>query len=204
MSTPIDLVLVVEDALSLALVQRLVAHSGRGFRVYRTLIERGVENIRKSLPKYLGASHTLPHVIVVDLDRGVCAAALREQWGLTHLPPRVLFRVAVRESESWVMADRHGFAQFAEIALSKVPQDPDDLPDPKQTLVNLARRSRNKRLAQELTPAQGSAVSIGPLYNERLGQFVQQDWNVDEAAAVSPSLARARDRLQTFVWKESL
>lgn len=203
MTEPIDLVLVVEDALSSALVQRLVVHSGREFRVCRTLVERGVENIRKSLPKYLNASHALPHVIVVDLDRGLCPPALRLQWGVTDLPPRVLFRVAVRESESWVMADRHGFAQFADIAVSKVSQDPDALPDPKQTLVNLVRRSRNKRLAQELAPALGSAVPIGPMYNERLGQFVQQHWNVDEAAAVSPSLARACARLQTFVLKEA-
>ena len=61
------------------------------------------------------------------------------------------------------------------------------------------RRSRNKRLAAELVPAQGSAVSIGPLYNERLGQFVRECWNVDTAMAHAPSLARTFDRLQTFL-----
>ena len=107
--------------------------------------------------------------------------------------------VAVREAEAWVLADREGFATFAGIPANKISSTPESLSDPKQELINLVRRSRNKRLAAELVPVQGSAVSIGPLYNERMGQFVREHWNVDAAIARSPSLERTFARLQTFM-----
>jgi len=147
----------------------------------------------------VNASRALPHVVLTDLDQIRCAPLLRQQWGVTDLPKSMLFRVAVRESEAWVLADRAGFADFAGIPVNKVPAAPEILADPKQELVNLVRRSRNKRLAAELVPAQGSAVSIGPLYNERLSQFVRETWSMEAAMANSPSLARTVSRLQSFM-----
>ena len=135
----------------------------------------------------------------MDLDQNPCAPQLRGQWGVTDLPKSMLFRVAVREAEAWVLADREGFAEFAGIPVNKISPTPEVLADPKRELINLVRRSRNKRLATELVPAQGSAVAIGPLYNERLGVFVRERWDVDAAMAHAPSLARTFDRLQTFM-----
>jgi len=199
MTRPLEIALVVEDILSLVLMEKVLAHTGRGYTVLRPLVERGVGNIRRSVSKYLGASHALPHVVLTDLDQGVCAPQLRQQWGVADLPSCMLFRVAVREAEAWVLADREGFASFAGIPANKISSAPESLSDPKQELINLVRRSRNKRLAAELVPAQGSSVPIGPLYNERMGQFVRERWNVDAAMAHAPSLARTFDRLQTFL-----
>lgn len=199
MTEPLEIALVVEDVLSLVLMEKVLAHTGRGYTVLRPLVERGVGNIRKSVPKYLSASRALPHVVLADLDQTACAPQLREQWGVAALPKSMLFRVAVREAEAWVLADRVGFAGFAGIPANKISAAPEFLADPKQELINLVRRSRNKRLAAELVPTQGSAVSIGPLYNERMGQFVRESWDVDAAMAHSPSLARTFDRLQTFM-----
>ena len=199
MAQPLEIALAVENALSLLLQDKVLAHTGRGYTVLRPLVERGVGNMRKSVPKYLSASRALPHVVLVDLDQTPCAPQLRGQWGVATLPRSMLFRVAVREAESWVLADQEGFASFAGIPINKISPAPESLADPKQALINLVRRSRNKRLAAELVPAQGSAVSIGPLYNERLGQFVRECWNVDTAMAHAPSLARTFDRLQTFL-----
>lgn len=199
MAAPLEIALVVEDGLSLVLMERLLLHCGRGYSVLRPLVERGVGNIYKSIAKYRSASRALPHVVLVDLDQSECAPQLRVQWGVASVPKSMLFRVAVREAEAWVLADREGFAGFAGIPVNKISAAPESLADPKQELINLVRRSRNKRLAAELVPAQGSAVSIGPLYNERLGEFVRERWNVDAAIAHSPSLARTFDRLQTFM-----
>ncbi|MCO5354591.1 hypothetical protein [Acidovorax kalamii] len=199
MVKPLEIALVVEDVLSLVLMEKVLAHTERGYSVLRPLVERGVGNIRKSVTKYVNASRALPHVVLTDLDQIRCAPLLREQWGVTDLPKSMLFRVAVRESEAWVLADRVGFAGFAGIPVNKVPAAPEILADPKQELVNLVRRSRNKRLAAELVPAQGSAVSIGPLYNERLSQFVRETWSMEAAMANSPSLARTVSRLQNFM-----
>lgn len=199
MTQPLEIALVVEDALSLALMEKVLAHTGRGYQVLLPVVARGVGKIQRAVAKYLNASRVLPHLVLVDLDQNVCAPQLRRHWGVASLPPAMLFRVAVREVEAWVLADREGFANFAGIPVQKVSSAPESLPEPKQTLINLVRRSRNKRLAADLVPAQGSRVSIGPLYNEHLGQFVRERWNVDAAMANSPSLGRSFDRLQTFM-----
>lgn len=199
MAQALEIALVVEDELSRVLMEKVLAHTGRDYVVLRPLVERGVGNIRRSVTKYLNASRALPHVVLTDLDQTVCAPLLRRQWGVADLPKTMLFRVAVRESEAWILADRAGFATFAGIPPSKISPTPEGLADPKQELVNLVRRSRNKRLAAELVPIQGSAVSIGPLYNERLGQFVRESWDVEAAMANSPSFERTVVRLRTFM-----
>lgn len=185
--------------MSLAVVERAVMSSGRHLEVVRRFVERGFGNIKRSVMKYRQASHVMPHVVLTDLDQEVCPAMLRQKWGAVDLPDTVLFCVAVRETESWLLADRSGFARFAGVALAKMPAAPEDLPDPKAMLMSLVRRSRNRRLATELLPAQGSLARIGPLYNQRLGQFVRSNWDLDAAARVCPSLQRMRDRLAKFL-----
>jgi hypothetical protein len=196
---PLSIAVVVEDELSLAVVSRVVAESGRPFEVTRRLVERGFGNIKRSVLKYRQASHVIPHVVLTDLDRATCPAALRAEWDMADLPSSMLFRVAVRETESWVLGDRHGFAEFAAVALNKIPQDPEALEYPKEALIALVRRSRKRRLIQEMVPPHGSSVPIGPLYNDRLCSFVEQSWDIDAAAGVCPSLRRMRHRLGGFL-----
>lgn len=195
----LDIALVVEDVLSLSVMEKVMAYTERGYAVIRPLNEGGIDKIRMSLTKYRNASRVLAHVVLVDLDKAPCAAFMREQWGMATLPDAMLFRVAVREVEAWVLADRSGFASFAGIPTSKVSQAPETLADPKQALINLVRQSRNRRLVTELVPEQGTSMSKGPLYNERLGQFVREKWDVAAALQAAPSLKRTVDRLNHFL-----
>jgi len=199
MSQSLEIALVVEDALSLAVMERLLTFSGRGFVVTRPLVTRGAGAIKNSIAKYRQASHALAHIVLTDLDEVTCPPSLLAQWGVTHIPPTMLFRVAVREVEAWILSDRAGFASFSGVAANKVPHQPESLRDPKQNLINLVRRSRNRRLATELVPPTGSSGPIGPLYNERLGAFARTDWNVAAAMANAPSLSRTMARLETFL-----
>lgn len=199
MPKSLEVALVVEDVLSLSVMVKVMAHTGRGYKVIRPLVERGVDNIRTAVTKYRNASHALAHVVLTDLDNAPCAPFLREQWGVAMLPDSMLFRVAVREVEAWVLADRAGFASFAGIPRNKVSHSPETLADPKQALINLVRQSRNRRLVAELVPLQGTSMSKGPLYNERLGQFVREKWDVTAAMQAAPSLKRTVDRLQHFL-----
>jgi hypothetical protein len=196
---PLEIALVVEDVLSLTVMERLLAHTGRGYVVARPMVEHGIGNIRRSIEKYRNSSRALAHVVLADLDQGDCAPVLRAQWGVATLPDTMLFRVAVREVEAWLLADMGGFSAFAGIPSSKIPRAPETLADPKQTLINLVRRSRNRRLVAEIVPAQGSRMSIGPMYNERLSNFVRASWDVDAALELAPSLKRTLDRLHTFL-----
>ena len=110
----------------------------------------------------------------------------------------MLFRVAVREVEAWLLADRDGFANYLNLPLAKTPQHPEQEVDPKQSLLGLVRRCKKRRLVEELVPTNGSSASIGPLYNKRMGEFVRDTWNITRAAENSDSLARAVSRISSF------
>lgn len=200
MSLPPQLLIVAEDVLSLEVLKKVLIATGRAHDIFREVNERGFGNIRKGIPKYLGASRGMRHVVLTDLDQAPCAPGLRRDWGVAEVPEGLQFRVAVRETEAWLLADRAGFAQFAKVDVKKVPAEPERLPDPKQALVNLVRGSRSKRLAAEIVPPQGgSRVSMGPFYNERLSEFVREHWDVSVAAEVAPSLLRTVERLRSFL-----
>lgn len=191
-------VLIGEDALCLALLQRLVSHVDGGLQEFLSVVEGGSQKVRASVPRYRNACKQVPHLVLTDLDDWPCPSSLLAEWGLARSPASLIFRVAVREAESWVLADADGFASFACILAKQVPLNPEGLADPKQTLVNLARRSRNRNIRMELVPPRGSALPIGPLYNERLTGFVQTNWSPERAADAAPSLARALMRLNEF------
>jgi hypothetical protein len=112
--------------------------------------------------------------------------------------------VAVREVESWLLADRGGFSQFLGISDLLVPAQPDLIADPKQTLIELARRSRRGALKTAIVPREGSTAFQGPDYNSCLGDFVRNRWDSNSARGRSPSLNRAWGRFMSYepVWPE--
>lgn len=197
--TECNLLVAVEDGLSAAVMRRLIQTTGRKFVISRTINARGYGRLKADMAKFKSASHVMPHVVLTDLDQYPCPPALLKDWKAMALPPRLLLRIAVREVEAWLLADREGIANFLSVAKNKVPQDPEAEADPKRTLINLARKSRRQRLAIELVPEMGSSASIGPLYNARLSEFVDTAWDVDRARTVAPSLDRTLSRLASFM-----
>ncbi|MCL6614398.1 MAG: DUF4276 family protein [Firmicutes bacterium] len=142
------------------------------------------------------AAHSNPILALVDfMDTGLeCPPQLVESW-LPQCSPRFLLRVVVREIESWLLADREGISGFLKIPLRLVPEQPEKLPDPKQTLLQLARRSPSRRLREAMLPGEGFSSSVGPGYTDVMNEFVFTRWNIDEARQCSPSLARCLRRL---------
>lgn len=191
--------LVVEDELSASVMRRLVQASGRDFVISRVFQPQGFGQIKVGIDTFKKASHTLPHVILTDLDRYPCPPALLADWKAIRLPAAMLLRIAVREVEAWLLADREGMADFLGVPASKVPSFPESEPDPKRCLINLARRSRKRRLTTELVPEPGARTPIGPLYNQRLSTFAEGEWDVDRARLSAPSLDRAITRLSAFM-----
>lgn len=191
--------LVVEDELSEAALRKLIDYSGREFTIHRVLRMGGFGQIKSRVQQFKNASHATPHIVLTDLDQYACAPELLTDWGANTLPSALLFRVAIREIEAWLLADRIGIAEYLTIPLTKIPLRPEDEPDPKRTLMNLARRSRKKRLTEEIVPAIGSRNSVGPLYNLRMGEFVRNVWNVPRAIENSIQLDRTLERISTFM-----
>ncbi len=187
---------IVEDVLSEAVMQRLLSYVGyTGTATYRVM--RGNNRIREGIPKYVGACRFYPHIILTDLDQFPCPTALIDNWNLGTTPKSMMFRVAVREVEAWLMADRETFSWFLSVAKEKIPFDPEREVDPKRCLFGIVRKSRKRRLIEEIIPTSGA--HIGPLYNMHLCSFVQDHWRLEVAAENSPSLAKCIERLISFV-----
>jgi hypothetical protein len=115
-----------------------------------------------------------------------------------------MFRVAVREVETWLLADGAGFAKFLGIRRILAPADVDAIDDPKACLIGLARKSPHRELRQDIVPPPGSTRKVGPNYSGRLVSFVRDRWNLSAATLSSPSLQRTVKAVARFVpvWEQ--
>lgn len=201
MTIPPSIIIAVEDELSGAVMSRLVEHSGLNIIINRIFNARGNTQLKIGMTKFREASRTFPHIVLTDLDRYPCPPELINAWNANRLPPQMLFRVAVREVEAWLLADRGGISKFLCVDINKIPQAPEAEEDPKRTLINIARKSRKRKFVQEIVPEVGSSASIGPHYNLHLINFVNSEWDIDKACQCAPSLAKALTRISTFLTK---
>jgi hypothetical protein len=108
----------------------------------------------------------------------------------------------VREIEAWLLADRERFASFFKVRLSDIPTVPEFLDDPKEAVIELSKRSRNRDIRLDMVPRPGSGRKIGPAYISRLIEFVsdtQRGWRPEHAARSSESLNRSLTRIRELV-----
>lgn len=199
MTQPIPIHLAVEDELSEAVLRKILSQSNRPFAVGTCFNRGGFGYIRKMIRGFNNAAKGTPFLILADLDRILCAPELMNTWLREPLHPNLMFRVAVREVETWLLADGAGFARFLGIRRILVPADVDAIDDPKACLIGLARRSPRRDLRQDIVPPPGSTRKIGPNYNGRLISFVGDRWNLSAAALFSPSLQRTLKAVARFV-----
>lgn len=181
--------LAVEDELSEAVLRRILVHTDRPFYVCTCYRKGGYDYLKRSISGFNKAARFIPYLVLTDLDQAQCPPVLIREWLNHPKHPNLLFRVAVREVEAWLLADGPGVARFLGIAPSLAPHSVETLPDPKQALINLARKSRRKALREAIVPPPDSTRKQGPDYNGALLPFVHQ-WNIAEAIRNSPSLRR--------------
>ena len=191
--------LAVEDALSGVIAQRLIGDYLPGVALSETLGNQGIGSIRRRVRDLNQiALYQNPVLVLADLDSPDDCPVNRVTRLIGRLPlsPNLIIRIAVLEVESWILADRPGIAQWLRIATATVPRDVESLVDPKRTLVELARRSRNRALRESISPesVRGSGRT-GPGYNNVLGEFVTQLWDPESARLNSPSLDRSIIRI---------
>jgi len=127
-----------------------------------------------------------------------CPIELVSEW-LPFKHENMIFRVVVREIESWLLADNEAVAEFLGVRTASVDSKVELLADPKRTLVNLARTSRKSGIKESLVPQDGVTASEGILYNVEMTRFVKAFWNAERARANAPSLDRCIVRLNEFV-----
>lgn len=116
--------------------------------------------------------------------------------------PQMRFRVAVRQIEAWLLADADHFATFFGVRRGQIPARPDELTDPKGTVVSLVSTSKKAAIRADMVPRPGSGRRVGPAYAARLIEFVTRGsnrWRVTAAASASPSLRRCVERIDELV-----
>ena len=191
-----NVTLVVEDRLSEAVATKILRHFD--IEIERRIIYEGKSYLKRKATNYNQGAHPECGIFMLtDLDSSkICPPTLIQSWVKGPLNRWFFLRVAVMEIEAWIMADREAISEFLAIPTNRIPRNTDEIDFPKEFLVSLARKSKNTSLRKALVPAQNDkSAKIGDGYNPRLIQFVKNHWNLERAAAASPSLKRTLDRL---------
>ena len=177
----------VEGLVDEAVVRRLLLEAGLACTAVYGL--EGKPALLQRLAGYNAAARFAPWLVLIDLDQDAACVPEFLEGVLPQPAPHMLLRVAVREIESWLLADP-GFARFLGVRPQAIPADPDAVDDPKRLVVNLARRSRRPTITRDLVPRPGAGRVVGPAYASRLIEFVTRRWQPRRAAERSASLAR--------------
>jgi hypothetical protein len=187
-----NLHLYVEDRLSEQVVRRMLQCCWPDWEgAVRSYDCRGNSALRAQMPKIQQSAARLPSFVLTDLDSLPCPSALIAEWLRPPFPSKLIFRVAVREVEAWLLADAVGCAQFLSVSQTHIPRMPEQESDPKRTLINIARRSKKRQIREGIVPSRSTSAPVGPAYNPLLRQFVQSVWNPEAARLHSSSLDRA-------------
>ena len=192
-----EIALAAEDHLAEVIGRRIIREAGPALTIGQTFRKNGQGYLKANVTKFQEISKRIPLILFTDLDRVECPPLLIRDWvGDRLLPDNFLFRVVVRETESWLLADPEAIVDFMGIALNRIPQAPDNLENPKEMLLSLVRRCRYRSLKQDLLPDSGSPSPVGLGYNAVLSEFIRTRWNSNRARTRSPSLERAYVRIE--------
>ena len=199
MSDSISIKLAVEDALSEAILRRVLAERPVEYVVGAVYSKGGAGYLKKQAGAFNSAARVCPFVLLTDLDDHECPPGLVTEW-LAGRPKNgsFLFRVAVREVESWLLADLANLRSFLHIRSASAFQAPEGLRSPKEELLKIAADSRVRQTREALVWRDGKSGRLrqGPDYNGTLAQFVVESWSVVTARSICPSLNGLLSALQ--------
>ena len=190
--------LVFEDSLSGSVLQKLLANSKKDYIVGYRYNSGGFGWIRKRINGFNQAARGMSYLILTDLDQNECPPALLDEWLIGDRHHNLIFRVAEKQVESWLLGCRTLFAKFLGVRENLIPGNVDEITNAKAFVIDLARRSPRRQLRLDIVPQEGSTAKVGPDYNGRLIHFVESIWDPNIAKELSPSLRRAMDVLDDF------
>lgn len=192
--------LILEGHLEEPVAEKLLTHCGHEKGAVYGLQGCGYIQAKAAKFHHLATEYEGVLVLTDFMDaRAPCPPHALREYIFKHIdtmPKTFLCRFAVAALESWLMADRQGFADFLRIPIAKVPLEPDTLEAPKRHLIALARKSRKTSVRNGIVPEQSHGGAVAPDYVATMRGFVRDHWNVTTAAEHSPSLARCVRRLQ--------
>lgn len=190
----IPVALATEDELSEEVGKKLLSeHPVLAKNPPLLLRKNGSGYLRSRMDSWRQMANHRIVIVLTDLDRLDCPLILLDKWlgAERHAPQNLLLRIAEREVESWLLADHQALGNLLGGDKKRFPQQPDTLPEPKQSLLGLAQRAP-RAVRDDLVAQQGVVSRQGIGYNSRLVNWVKTEWSPERAAMRSPSLSRAR------------
>ena len=184
--------IVGEGATELAIAKRILEACGMPYADARFIDKGGRQRFWRDAPKYAAAARNGIFVLgLADLESAPCVGWLLSQHLPHGRPQKFKLRVAVHMAESWLLADHTAVTRWLRVSPKLLPSRPDEDPQAKLTLVNLARHSPIRSLKETLVPAPGHSGLVGREYLRGIRNFIAKHWDPDRAARNSPSLTRA-------------
>lgn len=191
-----QIALATENEVSEAVAARLVKGIAPGLEIGLRFRRGAFGYLRSRLGSFYQISRRQTVLLITDLDTSVCPAALIAEWcRRVTRNDGLLFRVAVREIEFWLFPDHEAMRSLLGARSGRLPENPDELPDPKGTLLGLAR-SAPRPIRANLLPEPGSISAQGLGYNRVLIEWVHRNWSPSRASSRSDSLRRTCGRLR--------
>ena len=118
----LEVALATEDELSEVVGQKLVNDAGAGLTVTLRLRRGGFGYLRSRMRNFCELARRMPVLLLTDLDTAQCPMTLIGAWSRNNaVPDRLIFRVAVRQVESWLLADRESIANLLKVSLRRCP-----------------------------------------------------------------------------------
>jgi hypothetical protein len=190
--------LAVEGRLDEEVLRKAIEQSRRPYQVMGCYGKKGKGDLNAKLPNFNRAARVSPWIVLRDLDQDAECAPILVRRLLPHPHPNLLLRVAVREVESWLLADAVNLSKFLGVGQSRIAMHPDEIRNPKQELISIARGSQQREIQKAIVPRPGWSSKIGKDYNGKLIEFVLKHWDVHKARKKSPSLNKAMIALEKF------
>lgn len=204
--------IVGEDNVTQEIIRRLITLYAPCWDTLHPLPARGSQATQKDkIEAYNKLAHTIPVILLTDLDAAQCAPRKREEIlsPIAHKQPKFLINVAVEEAETWLMADKENFISYFGVQ-DKIPE---------ATLCRMFGRNERREILfrykpslymmKEIIPTSNKPAVIaqlhpkngakkGPEYNTAMLPFISQVWNPENARKRSYSLNRMIVRIQNI------
>jgi hypothetical protein len=196
----INLYLVCEDELSEVVMQKISKKIWADVELtYITIGKRGKGYIKNRINQFNNPNNPLPFFILTDLDANTCAPQLISKWLKGPCRLNLLFRIAVREVGSWLLADTKGISKYLNLDHNYIKKEvniADNLSHPKEKLIVLVERSKKREIKKDIVRIKENRYKQGPAYNSRLIEYVEEFWDIEKATCKSDSLNRTIKALQ--------
>ncbi|MFH0867634.1 MAG: hypothetical protein V1904_15700 [Bacteroidota bacterium] len=189
--------LVFEDDISEFVMSKILDSTNK-FLIRNTYPGHGFGYIKTNIIGFNEASKGCPFFVLTDLDNSVCPPVLIQEWFRKNKKNKnLIFRIALREVEAWLLADKIGFVRYTGVSRKRIPNNIENINEPKEELINIIRYCRKRKIREDIIP-KNEFASIGPNYNERLMEFVLNYWDINRACQNSKSLRKTLDCLNSF------